>query len=181
MASSILKLVLVLILVATFQSCDHEPTLQSFYVDNELTQGFTSLDVPISMLKIDEEALTEEQKDAYESIEKLSMIAFVLNEDNKPEYETELVKVKSILKNPKYEELMRGGNTTDGTFQINFIGQEDSVDEFVLLGNSKDKGFALIRVLGDDMNLNKIMTLSTVLSSTDFDSNQLEKFSGFFK
>ncbi len=30
------------------------------------------------------------------------------------EYKVELEKVKIILKNPKYEELMRGGNSKDG-------------------------------------------------------------------
>ncbi|TXD84704.1 DUF4252 domain-containing protein [Subsaximicrobium wynnwilliamsii] len=181
MALSTSKILVLLILVVTLQSCDQEPTLQSFYVDNELSQGFTSLDVPVSMLKIDEDALTETQKEAYESVEKLSMIAFVLDETNKAEYEIEFAKVQTILKNPKYEELMRGGNTTDGKFQVSFVGKEDSVEEFVLLGNSNEKGFALVRVLGDDMNLDKIMKLSTVLSSADMDSSQLEEFMGFFK
>ena len=129
MKSSI-KIGLLSILVATFLSCNQESTLQSFYVDNELKPGFTSVDVPVSMLKIDEESLDEEQTEAYESVEKLSMIAFVLDDKNQPDYDTEYAKINEILKNDKYQELMRGGNTTDGKFVVKFVGSEESVDEF---------------------------------------------------
>ena len=170
-----------LILVVTLQSCNQDSTLQTFYVDNELAPGFTSLDVPVSMLQIDEESLTEEQLEAYESIEKLSLIAFVLDESNKEQMDIEYAKVKTILKNPKYEELMRGGNSTDGKFVIKCIGQGDDIDEFILFGNSNTQGFGVIRVLGDDMNFNKIAQLANVLQDSDIENSQLKKFSGFFK
>lgn len=180
MKSSIKKLMVCSILVATLLCCNQESTLQSYYVDNELKPGFTSVDVPISMLKIEKESLTEDQKEAYESVEKLSMIAFVLDENNQDAYNEEFIKVKTILKNPKYQELIRGGNVTDGKFVVNFIGEEESVEEFVLLGSANDKGFAVIRVLGDDMNLNKIMTLSSVLKTMDLEEGQLKEFTEFF-
>jgi hypothetical protein len=170
-----------LILVVTLQSCNQDLTLQTYYVDNELAPGFTSLDVPVSMLQIDEELLTEEQLEAYESIEKLSLIAFVLDESNQEQMDIEYAKVKTILKNPKYEELMRGGNSTDGKFVIKCIGDGDDIDEFILFGNSNTQGFGVIRVLGDDMNFNKIAQLANVLQDSDIEDSQLKKFSGFFK
>jgi len=178
---SSIKIGLLSILVATFLSCNQESTLQSFYVDNELKPGFTSVDVPVSMLKIDEDVLDEEQKEAYQSVEKLSMIAFVLDETNRADFDTEYAKISTIVKNPKYQELMRGGNKTDGKFVVKFVGEEDSIDEFVLLGRSQDKGFAVVRVLGDDMNLNKIMKLSSVFQNMDIDNSELSQFSDFFE
>ncbi len=170
-----------LTLVVTLQSCNQGLTLQTYYVDNELAPGFTSLDVPISMLKIDKEQLTEEQQEAYKSIEKLSLIAFVSDADNKEEMDVELAKVKAILKDPKYEELMRGGNSTDGKFIVKCIGDGDDVDEFILLGNSNETGFAIIRVLGDDMNFNKIMQLASVLDENSIEENQFKDITKFFK
>jgi hypothetical protein len=170
-----------LILVVTLQSCNQNQTLQTYYVDNELAPGFTSLDVPVSMLQIDEESLTEEQLEAYQSIEKLSLIAFVLDETNQEQMDIEYAKVKTILMDPKYEELMRGGNSTDGKFVIKCIGDGDNVDEFILFGNSNTSGFGVIRMLGDDMNFNKIAQLASVLQKLDIESSQLKKFSGFFK
>ncbi|MCK8479427.1 DUF4252 domain-containing protein [Psychroserpens algicola] len=181
MNTSIKTIIKMVILVVTLQSCNQDLSLQSYYVDSELAPGFTTLDVPTSMLKIDETTLTEEQKEAYESIEKLSLLAFVVDESNKETMDIELAKVKAILKDPKYEELMRGGNSTDGKFVIKCIGDGDDVDEFILLGNSNASGFAVVRVLGDDMNFSKIMNLASVLENSDMDNSQLKNITKFFK
>lgn len=181
MNTSIKTIITLLIVGVTLQSCSHDQTLQAYYVDNELAAGFTSLDVPVSMLQIDEESLTEAQLEAYESIEKLSLIAFVLDENNQEQMDLEYAKVKTILDDSKYEELMHGGNSTDGKFVIKCIGEGEAIEEFILFGNSNTQGFGVIRVLGDDMNFNKIAQLTTVLKESDIQNNQLKKFSAFFK
>ncbi|MBR9847485.1 MAG: DUF4252 domain-containing protein [Algicola sp.] len=181
MNSSIKTIIMMLFLVVTLQSCNQDPTLQSFYVDSELAPGFTSLDVPISLLKIDETQLDEEQKAAYESVDKLSMVAFVAEDGNKEQMEIEFAKVKTILENPKYEELMRGGNSTDGKFVVKCVGDGENVDEFILLGNSNDAGFAVVRVIGDDMNFSKIMKLASVLDESNIEESQLKDITKFFQ
>jgi len=172
---------MMLVLVVAFTSCNQNPTLQTYFVDHELQPGFTSIDIPTSFLNIEQTSLTEEQKEAYKSIDKLNMLAFVMSEDNKSEYETELNKVKEILKDPKYEELMRGGNTTDGKFVVKFIGEEDSIDELILFGNANDKGFAIVRVLGDDMSAKKVAKLYTALNTENINESQISQFADFFK
>ena len=181
MNSSIKTIIMMLFLVVTLQSCNQDPTLQSFYVDSELAPGFTSLDVPISLLKIDETQLDEEQKAAYESVDKLSMVAFVAEDGNKEQMEIEFAKVKTILENPKYEELMRGGNSTDGKFVVKCVGDGENVDEFILLGNSIDAGFAVVRIIGDDMNFSKIMKLASVLDENNIEESQLKDITKFFQ
>ena len=181
MATSIKKLITMLVLVATLTSCDQNPSLQVYFVDNELKPGFTTIDIPTSLLNIEETNLTEEQKEAYRSIDKLNMLAFVVSEGNKVEYEVELKKVKEILNNPKYQELMRGGNTTDGKFSIKFIGEEDRIDELIIFGNANDKGFAIIRVLGDDMSANKVVKLYSALDTANINESQITQFADFFK
>lgn len=170
-----------IILVVTLQSCNQDLSLQTFYVDNELAPGYTSLDVPVSMLNIDEEKLTAEQLEAYESVEKISMIAYVLESGNEDEMKAEYEEVKAILKDPKYEELMRGGNSTDGKFVVKCIGDGEDVDEFILLGNSNQTGFAVVRILGDDMNFQKLMNLTSVLDETNIEESQIRDITKFFK
>lgn len=170
-----------LFLVVTLQSCNQDPTLQSFYVDSELAPGFTSLDVPISLLKIDETILDEEQKEAYDSVDKLSLVAFVAEDGNKEQMDIEYAKVQTILKNPKYEELMRGGNSIDGKFVIKCVGDGENVDEFIVLGNSQETGFAVIRIIGDDMNFSKIMKLASVLDENNIEESQLKEFAKMFQ
>ncbi|MBO6607072.1 DUF4252 domain-containing protein [Psychroserpens sp.] len=170
-----------IILVVTIQSCNQNLSLQTFYVDNELAPGYTSLDVPVSMLNIDEEKLTAEQLEAYESVEKISMIAYVLESGNEAEMKSEYEEVKAILKDPKYEELMRGGNSTDGKFVVKCVGDGEDVDEFILLGNSNQTGFAVVRILGDDMNFNKLMKLTSVLDESSIEESQIRDITKFFK
>lgn len=169
-----------LVLVTALVSCNQGPTLQTYYVDNELKPGFTSVDIPTSLLNIKETSLTDEQKEAYESVDKLNMLAFVIDENNKAEYEMELAKIKTILKDPKYEELIRGG-TDEGKFVVKFLGDIEDIDELVVFGNSEDKGFAIVRVLGDDMNANKLIKLANVLQNADIKNSQIEQFTKFFK
>ena len=170
-----------LLLVVAYTSCNQGPTLQTYFVDNQVKPGFLSVDAPISLLNIEEVNLTEEQKEAYESIDKLNILAYRLDNRNMAEYDAELANVKTILKNPKYEELMRGGNSVDGRFMVMFLGDVDNVDELILFGNAKDKGFVVARVLGNDMNAGKIMSLQSVLKDMDFENANLKGITDFIK
>ena len=181
MNTSIRNIIALMVLVATFVSCNQNSSLQAYYVDNELKPGFTSVDIPTSFLKIDETSLTPEQKEAYNSVDKLNMLAFVVTEDNKDQYQEELAKVNGILKDSKYNELMRAGNSVDGKFVMKYIGDDDEVDEFILFGNANDKGFAVIRILGDDMNPNQIASLAQGINLSDIDASQVQQFAEMFK
>ena len=181
MIQSIKKSIVMLLLVVAYTSCNQGPTLQTYFVDNQVKPGFLSVDAPISLLNIEKVNLTEEQKEAYESIDKLNILAYRLDNSNMAEYDVELANVKTILKNPKYEELMRGGNSVDGRFMVMFIGDVDNVDELILFGNAKDKGFVVARVLGNDMNAGKIMSLQSVLKDMDFENANLKGITDFIK
>ena len=181
MIQSIKKLAVMLVLVVAYTSCNQGPTLQTYYVDNQIKPGFLSVDAPIGLLNIEEVELTKEQEEAYKSIDKLNILAYRIDNNNKAEYELELANIKTILKNPKYEELMRGGNSVDGRFKVMFIGEVDNVDELILFGNSDDKGFIVARVLGDDMNAGKIMSLQSVLKDMDFENANLKGIADFIK
>lgn len=178
---SIKKSVMFLFIIATLWSCNNGLTLQSYYVDKELKPGFQSLDIPTSFLDIEETSLTDEQKAAYRSVDKLNMLSFVISEDNKNQFDTELAKVKTIFKDAKYQELMRGGNTTDGKFMVKFIGDENNLDELILFGYSNQKGFAVVRVLGDDMNATHLVQLAMSMQNANISDSKVNEFMGFFK
>ncbi|MBA6151299.1 DUF4252 domain-containing protein [Gelidibacter maritimus] len=181
MKSLIRNLTVMTLLMATLYSCNQGPSLQSYYVDSQEQPNFLSIDVPLSMLNLDQQQLTQDQNDAYKSIQKLNMLAYKVTPDNIMEYEAEMAKVKTILDNPKYEELMRGGSPEEGTFTIKTLGKDDDIDEFILFGNIDSRGFAIVRVLGRDMNPNKIMTLASALDKANIDDSQLSQFTEFFK
>jgi hypothetical protein len=180
MISSFKKIITVLILVVTFTSCNQGETLQSYFVANQETPDFMSVDLPTSFVKVDKTNFTEVQKEAYKSIDKLNTLLFTVNDSNKETYQEELVKVKAILADEKYEELFRG-TTAEGKVLIKYIGTDNSIDELIIFGTASDKGFGIIRVLGDDMEPNKIITLGDALKNANFEETQLQEFSNFFK
>ena len=181
MTALIKNLAGMILLVVTLHSCNQSESLQRYYVDNQEQPNFLSIDVPVSMLNLDIAQLNQEQKDAYKSIQKLNMLAYKVKPGQQDAYEIELAKVKTILNNSKYEELMRGGDSEVGQFSIKILGEADDVEEFILFGNSDDKGFAVVRILGKDMNPNQIMTLFSALDKADIDDAKISQFTEFFK
>ena len=166
--------------LSLFQACSSSQSLQEYYVDNSENPNFLSLDVPVSILNLDEVELSDAQKEALSSLRKLNLLAFKKTEDNQLEYQAEIEKVNAILKNKEYKELMKL-NSEYGKGVVKYLGEDESIDEVVLYGNSKEKGFALVRVLGDDMNPAHLAQLIQVLQKADYNSDALGEIGEFLK
>ena len=139
-----------------------------------------SVDLPTSLVSIDETTLNDDQKEAYNSLNKLNMLGFRLTEDNREEYEAELAQVKEILKNEKYEELFRGSIAGEGRIVVKMVGEENAIDELIVFVSANDKGFAIIRVLGDNMEPFKVMQLGNVVKDVSSQENGVQDFMKFF-
>ena len=163
-----------------FIGCSSTQSLQEYYVDNSENPNFISFDLPASLLNLEKADLTVEQKKAYSSLKKLNVLAFKKTMENVAEFTNEKAKVKAILKNEKYEELMKL-NTPYGKGSIQFLGEDDAIDEVIIYGDSQDKGFLLVRVLGDNMNPANLIQLMQALEKSNVDGKQLEGFMGFLK
>ena len=161
-------------------SCTNEPSLQKYFVENSEKKGFIALDISSSILNTDKTKLTAEQKKAIESFDKMNVIAFQLNDKNKDSYEEESAKVSQILKSETYQELMKVGSGKDAA-SISFVGDEDNIGEFVLFAKRKENGFAVVRILGKDMNPNNIMTMLSVLKTSNIDMEQLKPLQALVK
>ncbi len=168
-----------LLLFALLLSCDDKQSLQEYYVDNSESNDFISVDVPASVINLSETDLTQEQREAYESVRKLNILAFKVKGDNKVAYEAEKVKVKEILNDPRYQELMKFNNGKQrGT--IKFLGTDEAIDELIVFGSDNSRGFALVRVLGDDMRPENMMKLMNAMEKADLDGEEFNKLKGFF-
>ena len=168
-----------LIIAILFISCDSKPSLQKYYVNNQENKNFIAIDIPSSALKIDENILTEKQKKAYNSIGKLNLLGFNKTDDNSSIYETERLKVKSILANDSYKTLIKYGADKQGAV-IKYIGSETSINEIIVFGSDNSQGFAIVRILGSDINPSQLLSLVETLKNSDFDTKQLKGISAFF-
>lgn len=157
----------------TFVSCNSEPSLQKYFVENTDKKDFIALDVSPTILNLDSTKLSAEQKEAVNSFDKMNILAFKANDKNQAQFEAERNKVKAILKDPKYQELMKVGSGKDGA-SISYVGSDENIKEFIVFANRKENGFAVVRVLGNNMNPNNIMTLMSVLKESKIDMEQLK-------
>ena len=154
-------------------SCNSEPTLQKYFVENTENKNFIALDVSPSILNVDKTKLSVVQNDALKSFDKMNVLAFKLNDKNKAEFETERAKVDLILKDKKYQQLMKFGSGKEGA-SVSFVGTDEHIDEFVFYANKKENGFAVVRILGKDMNPTSVMTMMSVLQQSNIDLEQLK-------
>ena len=170
-----MKRIFFLIAIVSFliSSCNNEPSLQKYFVEKTDNKNFVVLDLSPKMLNIDSIKLTSEENAALKSFEKVNILAFKLNDSNKSEFEAERVKVGAILKEEKYQQLMKFGSGKDGA-SVSFIGDTEHIDEFVFYANNKENGFAIVRVLGKDMNPTGIFTLMSVLKNANVNLEQLK-------
>lgn len=154
-------------------SCNSEPTLQQYFVENIESKDFIALDLTTDILKVNKAAISADENAALETLEKMNVLAFKADDKNQKQFEVERSKVQTILKDEKYQELIKVNSGKEGG-AIYFVGEDDDIDEFVLFANKKDAGFAIVRVLGDKMNPTSIMTMLSVLKKANLDMEQLK-------
>lgn len=177
----ILRLSFYTLLLLALAACSSTQSLQEYYVDNFDNPNFLSVDLPVSLLNMEKADLTLAQRDALESLSKLNVLAFKKTDANVAEFQTEKAKVKSILKNKKFNELMKV-NTSYGKATITYLGDDDAIDEVVIYGDNEEKGFMLVRILGDNMNPAKIAQFIQALQKSDYNKGEgLEKIGALLK
>jgi hypothetical protein len=169
-----------MVMTVLLASCASEQSLQEYYVDNMENPNFISLDIPASILKMEEVELNNVQKEAIESLRKFNLLAFKKTGDNVADYKAEKAKVAQILKDDEFVELMKI-NSQFGKGVIKYIGNEDAIDEVIIYGDSKEKGFALVRVLGSNMNPAHIVQLMQAIQKSDYNGEGLGEIGEFLK
>lgn len=158
--------------------CNNEESLQQYYVVNQENKEFVAIDVPASMFA-SSESLSPEQKGTMETIKKINLLAIPKKPENIQTMEEEQIKIADILKNEKYQLLIRYG-AGDTRVEIYYTGDEEAVDEIIVYGFDEDRGMGLARVLGDDMNPGDILSLFRSLEKGDIDMDGLKGITSMF-
>lgn len=153
--------------------CSQEPSLQKYFVEHAEQKNFLALDIAPSILKVNPSLLTDAQKQALASFKKVNILVFKRDAQNLKEYQSEQAKLGAILKNPDYQELMKVGSGQDGA-SVNYLGPDDHIQEFILYAHRTENGFAVVRVLGEDLNINTMLQMVSVFKKADLDVAQLE-------
>ena len=171
------KYILVAILTLCF-GCKQEPSLQKYFVESGDKKEFMSLDVSSSILNISETKLSDSEKKALQSFDKVNILAFKKDGKNNAQYTKEIKEVKEILKDSVYQPLIKL-NGVGQNASIMIVGDNKEIDELILFGNKKELGFTVIRVLGNDMKPENAMEFLSILQKSNIDMEQLKPILNF--
>lgn len=149
------SLVLLFCITLGFTSCSDKNSLQNYFTDHAEKPGFSSSTIPTSLLRQEGIQLTEKQEEAINAVERVNLLFYRTKPEKQTEFTAERDNIKTILKNKKYEELMNLGNKG----VIKYIGTDTTMEEIVVFLSSKEMGFAVTRIIGDDMTIEKFMEL----------------------
>lgn len=167
-----------LLLAFVVISCNNEQSLQEYIVESKENNEYMSIDMPASIIQLDKTDISEEDKATLATIKKMNFLAFPISDTNKEMYTSEKQKVKGILNQDSFTELMRVRGKV-GDVIVSFVGSDEAIDEVVIFGASDEKGFALARVLGDNMNPADILKIAQHLEIDD-DSGQMSQLGSIF-
>ena len=152
-------------------SCNSKPSLQEYLVDKQEDNAFVKLDLATSLLYAEEDKLSAEQKEVLKTVKKVNVVAFP-KKDNDAEYTIERNKLQEILSQEKYQTLTEMKHK-GWSLSVKYMGDEDAIDEMIVFGSDKEKGFAVFRLIGKDMKPGDMIRM---LESMDSDNVNLSAF-----
>jgi len=158
----------------TLFSCSNEKSLQRYLVDKQDDDSFLKVDIAASLLQTDSNNFSQEEKEILATVKKINVVAFPLKGENTvAQYKVKKQEVKDIINQKKYKTLMKFGSNKQGAV-LKYVGEEESIDEIIVFASDDEKGFALFRLLGDDMNPAQMIKLMSSIEKGDMDMSQLK-------
>ncbi len=160
-------------------SCADGSSLQRYLVDKQDDDKFLKVDIATSLLESDDADFTEEQKEILSTIKKVNVVAFPLKGKNAADYEAERAELAKILDNEKY--VLLGKVSSNGSMMtMKYMGEEDAIDEVIIFASDDERGFAVFRLLGDNMKPGQMLKLMNSINSGDFDVSALNGIGDMF-
>jgi hypothetical protein len=163
----------------TLFSCSNKESLQRYIVDRQDDDSFLKIDIAASLLQTDSANLSQEEKDILKTIKKINVVAYPIEEGNVSAYEVKMQVLKTILDQDRYKTLMKYGSNKEGA-TLKYVGLEDAIDEIIVFVRNDEKGFALFRLLGDDMRPEQMIKLMTAIEKGDVDISKLNSIGKIF-
>lgn len=161
-------------------SCSSEPTMQKYFVEKADSKDFIAIDASSSLLKNKQIEFTAEQREAVDAIKGINVLVFKATKDNKATFESESAKAKGLLKTDDYEPLIKI-NSNGMVASINTKGEGDKIDEFVVYAQQPDTGFGVVRVTGDNITPNTVMTIAAMIQESGINAEHFKPLEQLIK
>ncbi len=160
-------------------SCS-DKSLQKYLVEKQDDDKFVKMDVAASLLQGRNSNFTQEEKDILNTIKKVNVVAYPIKEGDTADFEKERNELKNILDQDQYKELTRI-KSNDWNATLKYTGEEDAIDEVIVFASDDKRGFAVFRLLGENMRPDQMLKLMKSAERGDLDVSKLEGFGKIFK
>ncbi len=178
---TILRYVLSLgFLAMSILSCQNEKSLQKYLVEKQDDDKFMKIDIAASLLQSNTANFTPEEKDIFNTIKKVNVVAYPIKDGDTVEYLAQKQEIKNVLDQPQYKELTRI-NSNNWSATLKYTGDEDAINEVIIYASDDKRGFAVFRLLGDKMRPDQMIKLMNSLKNGDIDAGKLSGFGPIFK
>ncbi|AZQ44158.1 DUF4252 domain-containing protein [Nonlabens ponticola] len=163
-----------LVALSMLTSCEKPESLQQYYLNSQEKDGFITSSIPKGIMEINTDNMSDEAQNAYNSIDKVNVLALPVNEENRAQYDLESVRLNNVFANEDYKLLM-SHNSDSLKIKMMYDGTQNAIDEIIVYGNSPKMGLGVARVIGDDMNVAAIMEM---LKELENDKNAASNIEG---
>lgn len=160
-------------------SCN-DKSLQKYLVEKQDDDKFVKMDIAASLLEGKKSNFTQEEKDILRTIKKVNVVAYPIAGGDMADYEKERQKLRSILDQEQYKELTRI-KSKQWNATLKYTGEEDAIDEVIVFASDDSRGFAVFRLLGENMRPDQMIKLMNSAERGDLDVSKLEGLGEIFK
>ncbi len=160
-------------------SCNNK-SLQKYLVEKQDDDKFVKMDVAASLLQGRNSNFSQEEKDILNTIKKVNVVAYPITDNDTVDYEKERQELKNILDQDEYKELTRF-KSNEWSATLKYTGEEDAIDEVIIFASDDNRGFAVFRVLGENMRPDQMLKLVNSAERGDLDVSKFEGFGEIFK
>ena len=135
--------------------------------------NFLVIDIPTSILGINNEVFNNEEQAALDSFQKLNVLMFRKTVENGEQFPEELKTVREIIDGVQFDPLKV---VSDRQFSGKLLleGSVERPDEIVFFGSATDEGFLLARLIGRKMQVEKAVVLAKALEREGALDNAVE-------
>ena len=145
-------------------------SLQSFMVDHKGDENFISLDFSLKTFVDNFDNLTPEQQAVFEDVRKVNFLAFKKDQTNAEAYDEKRNILMDILNDEFKDNQLMSVNTDGNQMKMYADNLDEKVKEIVVYAGNADKGFLVMRLLGDNLNPSNFYKLMQMSEEMNFDA-----------
>ena len=169
MITKILQSTVFLIPIMYIAGCQsyYKPSVQKYFVQKMEESDFMVLDFPLVSFEDYFDQPSQKELDVVKTIKKLNILLYLPGKQELGKTNKESQIVNQILKSQDYESLMSIHNNS---FHVGLMvdRSDNKINEALIQFHQEDVVFGLVRVLGKNIEPEKILPLFAQLNTTNF-------------